>query len=136
MHNYTEIFDKSFDRIMGKEQDAFFDRFYAIFTSKSGAIKEKFDAVPPNRRKPMVRSSLVELMDYYCTQKVSDTMEEMARYHSKGGADIHPKMYMHWQESLLQAVEEFDPEFSSDVDAAWRVIVSPGIAFMIHKWAS
>ena len=134
MSNFVSIFNQSFERTVGKDNATpFFDRFYAIFQAH-GEVKRKFDSVPPERRSPMVRESLVELMTYYATGQASDYMHKIARMHDKQHTDIRPKLYAMWLEALLQCVSEFDPDFNEEVDAAWRIVVTPGIAFMTHHW--
>lgn len=137
MTDYIDIFSKSFERAVGNNQNApkFFERFYAVFTSKSIAIKKRFDAIPPERRNPMVRESLLELMNFYASGRASGEMERLGRLHNQEHANIPPKMYAWWLESLMQTVEEFDPAYTPDVDAAWRIVVTPGIAFMTRNWA-
>jgi hemoglobin-like flavoprotein len=51
---------------------------------------------------------------------VERPMNEMAEVHSrKGRVPVDPELYIHWRESLLQAVEEFDPRLTPKLRQDW-----------------
>ena len=54
--------------------------------------------------------------------------------HSLVTADIPPDLYQLWLECLLKTVKKFDPRYCDDIELAWRMICSQGIAFMTFMY--
>ena len=52
----------------------------------------------------------------------------------KKNAAIPPDLYDVWLECLMQTLKEFDPEYSSEVELSWRVVLAPGITYMKFKY--
>jgi hemoglobin-like flavoprotein len=57
-------------------------------------------------------------------------LSKMAERHSRRHLNIEPRFYPPFVEALITTVREFDPEFSPDVEAAWRAAISTGVAYM------
>lgn len=56
-------------------------------------------------------------------------LERIAAAHGKQGRDIAPHLHDLWFDCLLRAVQENDPQYSSEVEAAWRFMMGAGIGF-------
>jgi hypothetical protein len=59
-----------------------------------------------------------------------EVFRHVAMRHSSKERDIAPELYEEWLESLVETVREFDLEFTDEVELSWRVVLSPGIAYM------
>jgi truncated hemoglobin YjbI len=55
-------------------------------------------------------------------------MKRLARRHGEMG--IAGWMYDNWLDCVLQAARAHDPQFSSDVERAWRATLGPGIEYL------
>ena len=61
-------------------------------------------------------------------------LERIAARHSAQGIDVPPEMYEHFVSSLMTAVQETDPRFDGEVEAAWQEAVEPGLTFMKDRY--
>ena len=55
-------------------------------------------------------------------------MARLAQVHSRAGNDIAPDLYDCWLDCLVSTVGDFDPQFTPEVELAWRLTLAPGIA--------
>ncbi len=58
----------------------------------------------------------------------------MAERHARSDLAIDPALYGPFVDSLIMTVQEHDPDFSPEVEAAWRTTVEQGIQYMISKY--
>ncbi len=61
-------------------------------------------------------------------------LRRVAERHSRRDLDIDPALYPVFLDSLMKTSSEFDPQFTPDVERAWRDALAPGIAYMINKY--
>ncbi len=61
-------------------------------------------------------------------------LEKLAVRHDRNHLDIKPEWYVNWIDALLHAVSEHDPEYSPEVDAAWRAALADGIELLKSKY--
>ena len=135
MIDFDEVFRKSYERALGhrtSQKNEFFTRFYERFIAASPVVEEKFAAIDMQMQKAMLKQSIYHLLNLFSTQKITDTLVEIAHRHDPQHADIPPELYLLWLECLIDTVREFDPAFDEEVELAWRLVCSQGIAFMIH----
>jgi hemoglobin-like flavoprotein len=136
--DFEKVFNESYKRILGgstSRENDFFDAFYEAFIDSSPLVAEKFRGVNMASQKIMLKQSLIHLLNMFGTKRIPPVMKEIAEKHSRRGADIPPELYQTWLECLIATVKRFDPRFNDDVELAWRMICSQGIAFMtfMHK---
>ncbi len=129
---FDEVFAASFGRIMGNGayNPEFIGRFYTRFLDSSPEIAKRFANTDMSRQKTMLHDSLGTLVDFSSHKRITRQMQRLAVVHGPGAADVHPDLYARWVESLLATVREFDPEYSPDVDLAWRLTLAPGISYL------
>lgn len=135
MIDFDEVFRKSYERALGhrtSQKNEFFTRFYERFIAASPVVEEKFAAIDMQMQKAMLKQSIYHLLNLFSTKKITDTLVEVAHRHDPEHADIPPELYLLWLECLIDTVREFDPAFDEEVELAWRMVCSQGIAFMIH----
>lgn len=132
MQNYLELFTDSFQRVINRRvgDEDFFAAFYEVFVGDSVEVAEKFSHVDMQKQREHLRKSLDQMVYFSIDRQASDEMFRIARIHSVSGNDIRPELYECWLESLLKTVSRFDPQFSDEVDIAWRIVLAPGISYM------
>ncbi|MEX2214038.1 MAG: hypothetical protein WD768_07920 [Phycisphaeraceae bacterium] len=137
MIDYEKVFADSYKRVLGgstSQENAFFDDFYERFIAASPTVAQKFQHVDMTFQKQMLKQSLILLANLFATKRIPDGLREIARKHSSGAADIPPELYQLWLECLLATVKKADPRYGDDVELAWRMISSQGIAFMTFMY--
>ena len=108
----------------------FLHRFYDLFIASSEEVREKFKHTEFARQTRVLSDSLyimavaAESSDEGVAWKEID---RLAAGHSRTQLDIRPELYDTWLECLLKAARDHDPQFSADVEAAWRQTLAPGI---------
>lgn len=138
MIDFDTTFKKSYERVLGNQtsqKNEFFASFYERFIASSPLVAEKFKNIDMHAQKVMLKQSIYHLLNLFTTKKIPNNLKEIARKHDRDHADIPPELYYLWMECLIDTVAEFDGRFSSDVELAWRLVCSQGIAFMsyVHR---
>jgi nitrogen regulatory protein P-II 2 len=130
-----DIVDNSYWRITGVQIDnkGFFDSFYDHFMVSSAEIRAKFKNTDMVFQKFVLWQSFDTMMNFHM-EKNSESIEELAIAHSKKAKDIPPFMYDLWLDSLIATVRLFDAKCTSEIEEAWRKVLSAGITFMISKY--
>ena len=135
MLDFDVIFKNSYERVLGKQnsqKNEFFTSFYERFIDSSPLVAEKFKYIDMQAQKVMLKQSIFHLLNLFSTRKIPKNLKQIAQKHDRNHADISPDLYYLWQECLIETVAEFDEKFSTDVELAWRLVCSQGIAFMNH----
>lgn len=132
MQNYDEVFKASFARAVGtgSYNEEFIRRFYEIFMSQSEEVAGLFTRTNMASQKTMLHDSLHLMAEFFFERRVTPQLERLAFVHSRAAVDIRPELYELWLSALSETVAEFDPEYSREIDLAWRLVLSPGVAFM------
>lgn len=61
-------------------------------------------------------------------------LAKMAERHSRRGLNIEPRFYPPFVESLITTVQDSDPEYSPEVERAWRDAIAKGVAYMQSRY--
>ena len=133
----ARLFNDSYDRAMKRSAPSgaeFFSAFYSLLMAKSPEAAHKFRHVDMREQVRMLRASLATLLAFFATGGQDDYLGKLAERHSKRGADIPPELYSVWLDCLLETAGRCDPDFSDEVEAAWRSVFSKGIEFMISRY--
>jgi hemoglobin-like flavoprotein len=133
---FEKIFDESYERVklVTKDGDSFFEAFYNRFISSDPEIAAHFDETDMTQQKQMVERSFYRMLAFYTTNQDDDYMRTIAYQHSTEGFNVDPKLYDIWLGSLVDTVKEYDPEINSEIELAWRLIMSSGITYMKHHY--
>lgn len=124
----VEAFRESLGRCMVTQD--FLHRFYDLFIASSDEVREKFKHTEFARQTRVLSDSLyimavaAESRDEGVAWKEID---RLAAAHSHTQLDIRPELYDTWLECLLKAARDHDPQFSPEIEAAWRHTLAPGI---------
>lgn len=136
MQDYDEIFAASFARVMGDGayNPAFIGRFYELFLASSPRIAERFAATNMSRQKTMLHDSFTTLVNFNRQRRITPQMRHLGEVHGPAASDVPPELYALWLDSLLATVAETDPDFTNEVELAWRLTLAPGIAYLQHAY--
>ena len=127
-------FDESLRRCNSNAE--FFDRFYDRFITSSPKVREKFTHTDFVRQRRALRASL-HLMPLAAEDPENGPqryLTDLALRHSRKQLNIGSELYDLWLDSLLETVQEFDPEFTPEVAAAWEEVMMVGIQYMLKKY--
>ena len=132
MNNYVDIFEQSYKRAIGDDSynPDFIERFYDIFLARSERISAMFEDTDTSAQKTMLHDSLLYMVDFFTSRRTIEHMDKIAAVHGVEGHEIPEDLYDLWMESLVEAVKEFDADFDTEIELAWRLVLSPGITFM------
>lgn len=128
------VFNDSLARCLRTER--LFHRFLELFLASSAEVRQKFRDTDFNRQRRMLQNSFYMLMEYVglSSPESQAYLERIALEHGKDHRDIPPHLYDLWLESLLRAVQECDPRYSPEVEAAWRYMMDAGISFLKSRY--
>ena len=138
--NYEKSFEDSYARVIGEgigigeKGYIFFSRFYEIFFSKSQQIRDKFAEVDMQVQVSVLQKSMFYVISFYATKTDNEYLAMIARTHSRSQYDIRPEFYDIWLESLIEAVQQLDPEYEDKLELAWQLAMTPGIQFMKFRY--
>jgi len=130
MNSSAAIFNDSYNRCLAR--DEFIDKFYDRYITSNDLVAEKFAHTEMKKQKLMLEASLHIIMALK-TSTPENAVKHFKRIgvaHGREQHDIPPALYDLWLESLIETVKEFDVKYDSDVDVAWRDILSDGIRIM------
>ena len=111
----------------------FMDSFHQSFVSSSEEVREKFRNTDLQRQARMLSDSLYVLAVAVQGQTGSPARGELPRLaerHSRKDLDIRPPLYDHWLACLIDTARGHDPQFTPEIEAAWRATLAVGIAYM------
>lgn len=130
----VQVARESFGRC--RESPDFLDRFYAIFMDSSGEIRDKFAHTDFDKQKKVLSDSIFLMLSAAGADKgfAHGQLKRLAKRHSRGELDIKPEWYTVWLDCLIATVAEKDPEFTEEVDVAWREALAGGIDLLIRGY--
>lgn len=134
--NFEDIFDSSHQRILAKQLDGkpFFESFYDRFLSDDEEIAKRFANTDMKTQQNMLKKSFYRLFAFYASGQADDYIRRIAELHNHKHLDVRPAFYDRWLECLIDTVNQYDEEFSEDVELAWRLVMTPGITYMKFKY--
>jgi hypothetical protein len=128
--DYRKIFHKSYLRCVVSDQDAFFNRFYELFTTADPDVSLAFAETDMERQVSMLQESLLYMIHFANSKTASIRMQRIANFHGSNEMNIPPHLFDLWLDRLVSTVRERDTQFEPQVEVAWRVFLAPGIAFV------
>lgn len=127
----VESFRASLKRCLGTT--GFMESFYRTFVSSSDEVREKFRNTDLQRQARMLSDSLYVLAVAVQGQAGSPArgdLPRLAERHSRRDLDIRAPLYDHWLACLIDTARGHDPQFTPEIEAAWRATLGAGIAYM------
>ncbi|MCG6926046.1 MAG: globin [Acidobacteria bacterium] len=129
-----EMFDGSLGRCTS--QSRFLDLFYAKFLASSPKVREKFKDTDFVRQKRALKASLHMIL-LAAGDESGDPgtyLSDVAEKHNAKHLDVGAELYDLWLDSLLETVEECDPEYSAEVRQAWEEVMMVGIHYLTVRY--
>jgi hemoglobin-like flavoprotein len=129
------LFEESVARCVAAP--AFLQVFYDRFLGSSDEVREKFKDTDIHAQKRVLADSLFALAVALQGNKESRSWRELdrvARRHGRADQDIRPELYELWQRYLIEAAALHDPQYSPEIEAAWRAALGEGVAFMLSRY--
>jgi hemoglobin-like flavoprotein len=129
-----KVVNNSLDRCL--TSPAFLDRFYEIFLASSPKVREKFARTNFTRQKRALQASLYAVLSFLESGAAEPDayLREVADVHGHAHLGIGAELYDLWLDSLLAAVQEFDPQVSPEVLAAWEAAMQVGIHYFLSRY--
>lgn len=116
---------------------AFMDSFYQSFVNSSKEVREKFRNTDLKRQALMLSDSLYVLALAVQSQMDSPArgaLPRLAERHSRRDLNIGAPLYDHWLACLIDTARHHDPQFTPEIEAAWRATLTVGIAYMKARY--
>lgn len=125
-----DVFNSSLERC--RRAEGFLDRFYERFLENEDDIQPFFEGVDFHQLKRMVyQSMLLVVLAAGGSPHTHEKLRALGVKHTELG--VRREHYSLWLATLLSVVEEVDPRYSTEVDDAWRAVMSVGIRFMTES---
>ena len=131
----VESFLGSLKRCLGVP--GFMESFYQSFVSASEEVREKFRNTDLQRQARMLSDSLYVMAVAVQGQTGSPArgdLPRLAERHSRKDLDIRAPLYDHWLACLIDTARRHDPQFTPEIEAAWRATLAAGIAYMKARY--
>jgi len=120
----TDLVFQSYGRCCRK--DDFFVDFYDFFMASSEAIRARFANTDMPAQRHLLRNGVMQII--LVARGMSDRkLRDLGESHSRKRMDIKPEWYALWEEALLKTVRAHDPEWTPELQQAWREVLKPGI---------
>jgi hemoglobin-like flavoprotein len=115
----------------------FLEEFYREFLDSSDEVREKFRETDFHRQTRVLEDSLYVLANAVQGREGSPAwgnLPQIADRHGRKDLDIRPELYDQWLACLLEAVRRHDPEFTVEIEDAWRQTLALGIDYMRSRY--
>jgi hemoglobin-like flavoprotein len=130
-----DAFLASFNRC--RASAGFLEDFYERFVASSEEVRAKFANTDMKQQIRSLEDSLYVIAVAVQGEEGSLARGELPRIaarHSRSDRDIRPELYGLWLECLIEAVRGHDPQFSAELEAAWRETLAFGIEYMRARY--
>ena len=111
--------------------------FYGLFMGSSDEVREKFKNTDFTRQTRVLADSLWAMAVAAQGKAGSPAwgdLPRLAERHSSRGLDIRPELYDQWLDCLVAAARRHDPQFSDELEKAWRDTLWVGIEFLRSRY--
>lgn len=123
---HASVVQQSFNRCTNS--DGFYDDSYEVFLQSSDEVRELFANTTRAKQIVCARNGLSTILLYALGNATSENLlEDLIGKHGPQGLDVPPELYSNWVEALVSAVKIHDPEFSPQLEEAWRAAVQVGV---------
>ncbi len=134
--DFERLFDGSYERVLSNPVNGkdFFERFYERFIQADPRVAQHFANTEMERQRKMLEKSFYKLIVFYATRCSDEYLEQVAVQHSKMALNIEPDLFDLWLDTLIETVREYDPDYRSEIELAWRLVLGSGITYMKFKY--
>lgn len=131
----VEIFLASLKRCLARPR--FLDAFYDAFLGSSDEIREKFRNTDFVKQTKVLTDSLYVVANMAQGREGSPArsgLAQIADRHSRRDLNVRPELYDTWLACLVATARSHDPEFTPEVEAAWRSTLAVGIDYLRSRY--
>lgn len=120
----TDLVFQSYGRCCNR--DEFFVDFYDHFMASSDAIKNRFVNTDMAAQRHLLRNGVLQLI--LTARGMPDRkLKALGESHNRSNFNIKPEWYSLWLDALMKTVRQHDPEYTKDLENAWKEVLTPGI---------
>ena len=132
MENH-ELVQASYDRCLAAGD--FFQTFYDIFLATSPEVATKFVQTDFSKQKNIIKASVAMLIRLGSgNANARRIIEKVGDTHGQQALDIRPALYDLWLDSLCNAIQRHDPEYSAELETLWRDSMQEGIQLVTDRY--
>ena len=115
----------------------FADDFYRELWNLSPEIAAYFRNTDMGTQMRALDSGVRYLILYFHDPNpITETMvHRLGEKHSGSHLNVPPKLYALWLDALMKTVESHDPQFSAELEEAWRTVMEHGISVFESVYA-
>ncbi len=112
------------------------ERFYGLLLDSHPDIKPRFANTDFDSQKQLLRQGInLAIMFASDDPMGKNGIKRIRESHSKsGGLNVPPDLYPYWKKSFIQAISEFDPEFSDELRKQWDWVLQKTIDSIIEGY--
>ncbi len=123
----------SYGRAISKS--GFLPRFYDIFLASDRAIARKFVNTDLEKQQELLAMSVNMVILFPQENKIAkNAVGRIRKSHCREGLNIEPSFYELWKSSLIQAVSEYDVEYTSQIEASWQKVLQIAIDHIVEGY--
>jgi hypothetical protein len=111
--------------------------FYGLFMASSDEVRQRFKDTDFKRQTRVLADSLWVMANVAQAERKSPAwgdLPRLAERHSRRDLDIPPPLYDQWLDCLLHAARKHDPQFSPEIEGAWRETLAVGIEYLRSRY--
>lgn len=114
----------------------FITRFYQLLLDSDERMAPMFANTNWTQQNKALRRGISIALTYAGGSKIVErSLEEMADVHSRRGrAPVDPQLYVHWRQSLLQAVREHDDRLTPELESKWADALKKTTDFFVERY--
>lgn len=131
----AETFVASLKRCLARP--GFLDAFYDAFLGSSDEVRDKFRNTDFVRQNQVLADSLYVVANIAQGREGSPArsgLERIATRHSRAELDIRSELYETWLACLIDTARSYDPDFTPEIEGAWRSTLSVGIEHLRSRY--
>lgn len=111
--------------------------FYLEFFSADPRIAPLFAKTNMEKQREVLKNALTILMMFdHGSVIATGVLRDIGKTHGTRGLRITAELYGIWKDALLRVVARSDPQYSRDVEAAWRQSLQRSIDFILEHQAA
>ena len=128
----TALAKASYDRCC--QSPDFLQAFYKNFLAACPEAVPRFAGTDFEHQTKLLRHAIGLLLSFpNQPNKEPNLLSRVAERHSRKDLNIEPALYRPFVESLIDTVKQFDGKCTPTIEAAWREMIAPGVAYMKSK---
>jgi hemoglobin-like flavoprotein len=117
------------------EAPEFFPSFYARFFEACPVAKPMFAHTDFERQHRLLRHAIGLLFNFDGKPETEpNILSRVAERHSRRDLNVDPSLYPVFLDSLMAIVKQYDPQFTPELEAAWRQVTAKGVSYMQSKY--